>query len=468
MNKLKVLVADDDEKILFAFKSLLRKDGYKSITARNGNEAYNKTIKLKPDVVFLDIRMPNTDGLETLDKIKKIQPALPVIVITGHGTMQTAVKAIQQGAFDYLTKPLDLNKVREVLKKASATTQESQLITTDQIHYADIVEKYELIGKSAHMQEVYKLIGSISTTPNTTPVLIVGESGTGKELVARSIHNNTVNAQEPFVAINCTAFPETLLESELFGFERGSFTGAHERKLGKFEIAGKGTIFLDEIGNLSLNLQQKLLRVIQYREFERIGGNAVIPIHARFIAATNVEISTEVREGRFREDLFYRLNVASVYLYPLRERKEDIPMLANYFLAKYNFGLKKSIRGFSDDAIKVLLSYSFPGNIREMENIIERAVMLSKQDVILSDSLRDFIRPVKRKPDTIPLSSDSFSEARSFVLNLFEKEFLNKILSQCRGNVSQAAKTSKMTRQNLQRLMKKHNISSKNYKSSSR
>jgi DNA-binding NtrC family response regulator len=468
MNKLKVLVADDDEKILFAFKSLLRKDGYKSITAGNGTDAYNKTINLKPDVVFLDIKMPNTDGLETLYKIKKLKPELPVIIITGHGTMQTAIKAIQQGAFDYLTKPLDLNKVREVLKKALTTTQESRQITTELVHYADIVEKYELIGKSAHMQEVYKLIGSISTTPNSTPVLIVGESGTGKELVARSIHNNSANASEPFVAINCTAFPETLLESELFGFERGSFTGAHERKLGKFEIAGNGTIFLDEIGNLSLNLQQKLLRVIQYREFERIGGNTVTPIQARFIAATNVEISSEVREGRFREDLFYRLNVAPVYLNPLRERKEDIPMLANYFLAKYNYGLKKSIRGFSDDAIRLLVSYSFPGNIREMENIVERAVMLSKQDVILSDSLRDFIQPVKHKPEEVPVISDSFSESRNYVLALFEKEFLNKILSQCNGNVSQAAKISKMTRQNLQRLMKKHNIISKNYKASSR
>jgi DNA-binding NtrC family response regulator len=467
MKKFKVLIADDDEKILFAFKTLLKKDGYKCITASNGLEAYKKTVSSNPDLIFLDIKMPQSDGIETLCRIKKDLPAIPVIIITGHGTMQTAVKAIQQGAFDYLTKPLDLNKVREVLRKALSSNRESFTLNSNQVHFADITEKYQLIGKSPHMQDVFKLIGSISTTPNTTPVLIVGESGTGKELVARAIHNNGKTSSEPFIAINCTAFPETLLESELFGFEKGSFTGANERKLGKFELAGSGTIFLDEIGNLSLNLQQKLLRVIQYREFERIGSNELIPISARFIAATNVEITNEVVEGRFREDLFYRLNVASVHLEPLRIRKDDIPVLANYFLAKYNDGLKKSIRGFSDDAIKLLASYSFPGNVRELENIIERAVMLCKSDVILASALQEFLHPVKQKVDSIPIITDSYSESRDYVLSLFEKEFLIQQLTKCHGNVSQTAKKAKMTRQNFQRIMKKHNLSSKNFKTKS-
>ncbi|MCX6150037.1 MAG: sigma-54 dependent transcriptional regulator [Ignavibacteriales bacterium] len=464
-NKATILIADDDEKILYAFRELLKKDGHKSLTAKNGVEVLEKFYAKKPDVIFLDIKMPLTDGLEILTEIKKDNPHVPVIVITGFGTMQTAVKAIQLGAFDYLTKPLDLSKVRDTIRKALFTLKEYKSVFVDQtIYNADIVEKYDLIGNSIRMQEVFKLIGSISTTTNTTPVLIVGESGTGKELVARAIHNNSANSTEPFIAINCTAFPETLLESELLGFEKGSFTGASDRKYGKFELAGSGTIFLDEIGTLSLNLQQKLLRIIQSREFERIGGNLVLPIKARFIAATNIDIVNEVRNGRFREDLFYRLNVASVYLTPLRHRKEDILQLANYFLAKYNYSLNKSIRGFSDETIRVLSEYPFPGNVRELENIIERAVMLSKGDVILADSLKEYLYPVNKSKDSIPITDENFSESRTYVLELFEIEFLNNLLSKYRGNVSLSAKASKMTRQNFQRLMKKHNITSKTFK----
>jgi len=316
------------------------------------------------------------------------------------------------------------------------------------------------------MQEVFKLIGSISTTPNSTPVLILGESGTGKELVARAIHNNGPHSSEPFIAINCTAFPETLLESELFGYEKGAFTGATDRKLGKFELSNSGTIFLDEIGNLSLNLQQKLLRVIQYRRFERIGGNEIIPISARFVAATNIDITADVRSGRFREDLFYRLNVASVYLTPLRERKEDIPLLSNYFLYKYNNRLKKSIRGFSEETLELLKNYSFPGNVRELENIIERAVMLSKSDIIFADSLHEYLTPLssKSKLPQIPIKNNNFSESRNHIIEIFEKEFLSNMLNKNKGNISHAAKDCGMTRQNLIRLMKKHNFDSKFFK----
>lgn len=459
MPRPKILIADDDEKILFAFSELFKNDGYKGIIARNGEEALQKVLTNNPDIIFLDVTMPRHGGLEVLSQIKSMRSCIPVIIITGFGTMQTAVKAIQLGAFEYLTKPLDLGKVRNVIKLALNSTKSPVAEIKDAIHFdSDIPERYELIGKSPHMQEVYKLIGSISTTPNTTSVLILGESGTGKELVARSIHNNSGSSREPFIAINCAAFPETLLESELFGYEKGAFTGAADRKPGKFEIARSGTIFLDEIGNLSLNLQQKLLPVLQSREFERVGGNEVLPVNARFIAATNVNVLDEVRKGNFRDDLFYRLNVANVTLSPLRERREDIPLLANYFLTKYNYHLKKSIKGFSDSAMNLLYYYSYPGNVRELENIIERTVMLTKTEVIIPENLNELFAPLSSKEINIPVISNVFSEARDYIIHLFEKEFLKEMLIKTRGNVTKASEISQMTRQNFLRLLKKHDI----------
>lgn len=463
--KTRIMIADDDEKILFAFMELFRRDNYTGIIARNGEEALTRSFIEKPDIIFLDITMPKFNGLDVLKDIKSTDPQIPVIIITGFSTMQTAIKAIQLGAFEYLTKPLDLTRIREIIKKAVATKRSTVAPFKDQIQYdAQIVEKYELIGKSPQMLEIYKMIGSISVTPNHTSVLITGESGTGKELIARAIHNNCANADEPFVAINCAAFPETLLESELFGYERGAFTGAADRKLGKFEIARAGTIFLDEISNLSLNLQQKLLRVIQNREFERVGGNEIIPVEARFIAATNIEIAPEIKKGNFREDLFYRLNVANVNLPPLRDRREDISLLANYFLAKYNYHLKKAIKGFSDGAMQLLNSYDYPGNVRELQNLIERAVMLAKTDIILPDALKELINPVSREAYSLPIISEDFSKSKEHILNLFEKEFITGLLIKNMGNVTKAARNSNMTRQNFLRMMKKHDIRAEAYR----
>lgn len=463
--KPKILIADDDESILFAFTTLFRNDNYPGIIARDGEEALEKASTEEPDIVFMDITMPRLDGLEALKELKQRYPALPVIIITGVGTMQTAVKAIQFGAFDYLTKPLEIGKIREVIRRAYLSSQTSPVPAEKTMHYdADILERYEIIGNTPQMQDVFKMIGAISTTPNYTPVLIIGESGTGKELVARAIHNNGQNSQEPFIAINCTAIPETLLESELFGYEKGAFTGAADRKVGRFEAAKCGTIFLDEISNLSLNLQQKLLRVLQQREFERVGGLETIPVNARFIAATNTAIASEVKKGNFREDLFYRLNIAVVYLSPLRERKDDLPALANYFLAKYNFHLKKQVKGFSDHAMKLLTGYDYPGNVRELENIIERAVMLAKGDVILSEHLSEITYPSVEKTYSVPIISDSFSESRDHVLQLFEKEFVRTLLSKTHGNVSRASQLSGMTRQNFQRLMKKYELRSEDFR----
>lgn len=466
MSKPTVLIVDDDPKILFAFREVLRKDGYKSILAKNGEDALQKIALKHPSMVFMDITMPKLNGLEVLREMKTQNHRIPVVIITGYGTMQTAIKAMQLGAFEYLTKPLDVGMIRELARKALASTRHSEQVTQrSPLQSTEMTDRYILIGNSAPMQAVYKLIGSISTTSNHTTVLILGESGTGKELVARTIHNAGPNALEPFVPINCTALPEPLLESELFGHEKGAFTGATERKLGKFEMAQKGTIFLDEIGNLSPHLQQKLLRVLQEREFERLGGNNSIRVEARFIVATNRDLEAEMKNGNFREDLFFRLKVVTVNLPPLRERKEDIPHLVNYFLLKYNGELKKSISGFSDEAMALLQTYDYPGNVRELENLIERAVMLTKGNIILPDALREPALQSATKSVSLPITSHNFHKSRTELLNMFERQFVSELLRYYRGNVTTAAKASNMTRQNFQRLMAKHGIHAKTFRS---
>ena len=465
MNSATVMIVDDDPKILFAFRQFLGKEGYKSVSARDGEDALKKITTKNPDVVFLDVTMPKIDGLEVLKRMKEQKRPIPVIIITGYGTMQTAIKAVQLGAFEYLTKPLDVAKIREVTLKALANTRTLEISRHQYVYGGEMVERYELIGNSRAMQDVYKLIGSISTTPNHTSVLILGESGTGKELVARAIHKTGANADQPFIPINCTALPEPLLESELFGHEKGSFTGAVERKLGKFEVAQRGTIFLDEIGNLPPQLQQKLLRVLQEREFERLGGNSPLHVDARFIAATNRDIAAEVKKGTFREDLFFRLNVVTVTLPPMRDRKEDIPLLVNYFLKKYSDQLKKYIRGCSKDVMAILERRSYAGNVRELENLIERAVMLTKSDIILPDSLAEVTSLSMQKSASLPITRKAFSKSRKNILNNFERQYIAEQLTRCHGNVTEAAKTSRMTRQNFQRLMAKYRILAKTFRS---
>ena len=456
MNNLKILIVDDDEKIIFAFREVFLKDGHFCIEAKDGIVALDKIEKDKPDLVFMDITMPECDGLETLKKIKTKNSALPVIIITGQGTMQTAISAMQLGAFQYLMKPLSVKTIREEIKKVEDSLKDSHINSME--FHADFSDRHQLVGNSPDMHQVYKMIGSVSTTTNHTSVLIYGETGTGKELVARAIHNNSPNAKEPFIAINCTALPETLLESELFGHERGAFTGALERKIGKFEIAGKGTIFLDEVGDLSPQLQQKLLRVLQEREMERLGATQLIPVEARFIAATNQNLKNRIKEGFFREDLFYRLNVVIIKLAPLHKRKDDIPLLANFFLKKYCQRLKKNITGISNTALSLLQSYNFPGNVRELENIIERAVMLTSSNLLLPDAIGEIHHEKSKAALQLPLVSPDFTESRDYILDLFEKQFVVEQLTRHENNISAAAQASNMSRQNFHRLMTKHKI----------
>ncbi|MGC8595181.1 MAG: sigma-54-dependent transcriptional regulator [Candidatus Kryptoniota bacterium] len=455
--KHKILVIDDDDGIIFALRQLFTKDGYEVVTAQNASSGLQLIPFERPSLVFMDINMPGMNGLDTLKRMKEEYPDLPVIMITGFGTVETAVRAMQFGAFDYLTKPLDIRQLRKVVSEALVNIDNGSFsrYSAEPIK-AELTDNYELVGKSAQMQKIYKLIGSISTTPNSTPVLLLGESGTGKELVARAIHSYGPNKDEPFVAVNCTAVPETLLESELFGYEKGAFTGAGERKQGKFEIAGSGTIFLDEIGDLPVFLQQKLLRVLQERQFERLGGNEPVYVAARVIAATNRDISEEVNKGTFRKDLFYRLNVMVIHLPLLRERREDVPVLANYFLLKYSKRMRKKISGFSDDAMKMLNAYDYPGNVRELENIIERAVILSKLEVITPDLLRD-VSFYYDDGHKLPVVW-KFAEARKNAIDKFEIAFVKDALKRNRGNITAAARESGMTRQNFQRLVSKHRI----------
>jgi len=460
-----ILIVDDDQNIRFAFRKTFEKRKYKILTAASGKEALKVLKENAPSLIFMDIMMPGTDGLEILQKIKEAHTTIPVIIITGYGTMQTAMKAIKLGAYEYLTKPLDIDKVRLIADRALEMVRLREALDHIKERSFQDTEKYSLIGKSEWMQEVYKKMGAAAASPNSTNILIQGESGTGKELVARAIHNNSSHPQEPFVAVNCTALPDNLFESELFGYEKGAFTGAFERRIGLLERAGKGTIFLDEIGDLSIYLQQKLLRVLQEREYYRLGGTQALQVEARFIAATHHDLEEEVKAKRFREDLFYRLNVVIIQLPPLRERRNDIPLLANFFLQRYNQKLKKNIKLISNEAMEFLQNYDYPGNVRELENLIERAVILEKGDILSLNAIHGFANSPILIPHNSPsISSPIYQEARRAWLEEFEKRFIIERLKANKGNVTAAAREAQIQRQSFQRLMKKHHIKSSDFK----
>jgi DNA-binding NtrC family response regulator len=458
-----ILIVDDERTIRLAMKRVFEREGYRTALASDGREAIRSIGREEPSVVFLDVAMPGMDGLETLQRIKEMRAHLPVVIMTGFGSMETAIRAVQLGAYDYITKPLDLNQVRTITRRAMETVRlkdEIRSLKTRLDHGAPPEDRFRIVGEDPKMQAVYKVIGTVTTTPNTTNVLITGESGTGKELVARAIHNSGPSRDEPFVAVNCTVLPETLLESELFGHERGAFTGATERKLGKFEAARAGTIFLDEIGDISVSLQKKLLRVLQEREFERLGGNELIPVRARFVASTNRDLEAEVSAGGFREDLYYRLNVISIRLPPLRERREDIPLLCEHFLRKYNRRFGKSIEGISAEVMDRLMASPFPGNIRELENIIERGVAMEPGNMLLPSSLPASMRTGAGREGGVPIPVTSLvlEEARRDVLRLFEARYLEELLRATRGNVSKAAEKAGVDRRTIQRMAKRAGI----------
>jgi DNA-binding NtrC family response regulator len=462
-----ILVVDDDAKIRFAFKKTLEAQGVGTIMASNGREALKKVDEDEFSAVFLDISMPELGGLEALEEIRKNRPELPVIMITGYGTMQTAIRAMQLGAFDYLTKPLDIDKVRIAAQRAIEMTEMRQQITDLQRKLQEQKERRGtgLIGNNSLMQEVYKKIGLVSTTPNETTVLIMGETGTGKELVARAIHESSESRDEPFQAINCTVLPENLLESELFGHEKGAFTGADRSKPGKFELAQNGTLFLDEIGDMPESLQKKLLRVIQERSFERLGGNESIPLYGRIIAATHRDLTAAIQRGEFREDLYYRLNVIEIVLPPLREKRDDIPLLVHHFLGKYNERFAKNISDIDDVVLESFSRYDFPGNVRELTNLMERDMALERGSVLTAQSFPAQLFDSRGgKSLDIPVIDSNFTSAKQAVIEAFERKFLHERLIETQGNISEAARLSGIERQSFHRLMEKYNLSAEEYR----
>lgn len=402
----RVLVADDERLMAEMLEEMLRADGMLVETAHTGKEALEKFRSRDFDLVLLDLRMPEMHGLQVLQEMKKEDPNIPVIVITAYGSVDNAVEALKIGAYDFITKPFKIEELRNAVARA---LEVEQLRREKEYLLSELQEEFRfegVIGESPKMKEVMRMAQLVAKTDAT--VLICGESGTGKELLARSIHYQSNRRDRPFVVVNCGAITETLLESELFGHEKGAFTGAYTRKPGKFELADGGTLFLDEIGEMSPAMQVKLLRVLQERTFERVGGTTSITVDVRIIAATNRDLKKAVREGTFREDLYYRLNVIPIYLPPLRERKEDLPLLCDYLIARHCRKLHKKIRGISPQAMRILRKYHWPGNIRELDNVLERAIILTQDDVIGVDDLQIFEAPEEHRWKTLKEVEDEY------------------------------------------------------------
>ncbi len=379
----KLLIVDDDSSLREFLEIFLAKEGYRVDSAETADEALEKVKKDSYDLVITDVRMPGMDGVELLRQLKTLDAGLPVVLITAFASLDAAVDAMKEGAWDYLTKPFKIEELREVIENALSSRQDTAIKAVDtkkRIYRLD-----NMVASSPSMLKIFQLVQRVASSPSS--VLITGESGTGKELVARALHNLSDRKDKPFVVVNCGGIPENLLESELFGHKKGAFTGADRDKLGLFALANGGSIFLDEIGELPLTLQVKLLRVVQQRSLTPVGGTTPVDVDCRIIAATNRNLEKEVMEGNFREDLYYRLNVIHIRIPPLRERKEDIPLLVQYFLDKYAKLHGKQVQGISSFALKALMEYPFPGNVRELENIIERSIALSTSSLVLPESL---------------------------------------------------------------------------------
>ena len=457
MSTTKILVADDDRNIRYAFRELLKADGIEVLEAADGREALATMEQELPDLLFLDVAMPELDGLAVLEKLKERGSAVPVIVITAFSTMETAIRAVRAGAYEYLTKPLDVNKIRLLVRRCLDERRMRSELDRLRRKLPATGDLYELVGNSAAMERVYKTIGAVAATPNLTNVLIVGESGTGKELVARQIHQWGAHPEMPFVPINVTVLPDTLIESELFGHEKGAFTGATSGKPGKFEQTGEGSIFLDEIGDLSLNLQHKLLRVLQEREYVRLGGLDCQQVQARFIAATHDDIEQKVADKAFREDLYFRLNVVTIHLPPLRMRKGDIPLLVHHFISKFAAQMKRSEPCLAPETMELLCQLDWPGNVRELENTLSRAMVMARGDYLLPS---DFATPESSRADRVdpPIPHHNLKRARRLLIDAFERKFVEQRLKETGGNVTKAAERSGINRQSFQRLMLKHGI----------
>jgi len=422
----KILVVDDDSLLRDFLGETLNRSGYRVDLASTGEEALEKIKREDYDVILSDVRMPNMDGMELLKTTRDFLPDAKVVMMTAYGTVQNAVEAMKLGAFHYVMKPFSIDEIELVLKRA---LDHKQLLLENKLLRSEVLGKYRfenIVGKSPQMQEIFELVETVADTKAT--VLITGESGTGKELIAKAIHYNSPRQEGPFIRINCAALPEGLVESELFGHEKGSFTGAIRQSRGRFELADRGTLLLDEISEISLHLQGKLLRVLQEREFERVGSGVSIQVDVRIIATSNRNLNRLIEKGKFRKDLFYRLNVVPIHIPPLRERREDIPALAEHFLRKYNLENNRQIEGISQKVFEMFLEYFWPGNVRELENFIERAVVTAKGKIL---NPRDFPRELtfgKIRPptDEIRVGSTIYEAERKLILKTLKVQGGNR------------------------------------------
>jgi two-component system NtrC family response regulator len=453
MDKSKILIAEDEKPQRDLLEGFLKKEGFSVEAVANGREALGKVERDFFDIILLDYKMPELDGLHTLREIRKLYPDLPVVMMTAYGTVETAVASMKEGALDYLTKPIDLDELLLIFHKV---IERSQLIQENKALKAQLQERYtfsNIIYGSPKMEEVIGLVARVA--PSQATVLIRGESGTGKELIANAIHFASPRSQMPLIKVNCSAIPETLLESELFGHEKGAFTGATQRRIGRFEEASGGTIFLDEIADLSPGTQVKLLRILQEKEFQRLGSNQTLKTDVRVMAATNQNLEEAMKKSLFREDLYYRLNVITIPLPPLRERREDIPQLIDYFLKKYSKVNQKSISDISKEARSLLLRHSYPGNVRELENLIERAVVLCRGEVITTQDLPFHLQEGKSEID-FQKKEKSLPES----LEEIEKDLIIKALRQHQGIQTRAAESLGISERVLRYKIKKYGIRS--------
>jgi two-component system, NtrC family, response regulator AtoC len=455
----KILVIDDEANLRKVLAAMLRRDGFDVTVAADGEQGLAEFNKNGADIVVTDLVMPKAGGMEVLRAVNAANPDVPVIIITAHGTVDSAVEAIKAGAFDYVTKPFDQAELSAVIAKAAKAHDVAQRSVR-----ADAKARAAIIGESPQLQEVFKIIDKVADTPST--VLINGESGTGKELIASALHGASSRRDKPFIKINCAAIPHNLLESELFGYERGAFTGAVTSKPGRFELADGGTLFLDEIGEIPVEMQVKLLRALQEGEFERVGGIKTTRVDVRLIAATNRDLQAEIEAGRFRKDLYYRLAVVPVVLPPLRERRTDIPMLAGHFVEKYNRKLNKKIESISDDAMALLQAYNWPGNIRELENLIERVLLFADGPSITAKDLPEPIRQGSGTPapalSAAPLEASTGEGGLKDIVRMkaaeLEKDLITKALEETGGNVTRAARLLQISRKSLQTKMKEFGL----------
>lgn len=470
----RILVADDEESMRWVLSKALKRKGFSVDLAKDGDEALRMIQSSNYDLAILDIKMPGLTGLDLLDQIRELRNELLVVIMTAEASMKNAVEAMKRGAYDYITKPFDLDVIDAIIEKIDKAREMTSQVS---LLKEELKDRYQLektiIGNSQAMREIYKTIGKVA--PSDITVLIQGESGTGKELIARAIHFNSKRLGKPFIAINCAAIPKELLESELFGFEKGAFTGAVERKLGKFEQANGGTIFLDEIGDMPLDLQAKILRVLQEKEITRTGGNQSISIDTRIVAATNQDLEDQVREKAFREDLFYRLNVVPIHLVALRERKEDIPLLVEYFLKKSCSEMELPQKQCTPDSLALLSSYNWPGNVRELENTIKRAVILSSDPLLTNDDFSGLKSHIASPARSEELSLEALVEMKlrsslgnlekmesgdlySFILEQMERPLIRFVLEKTRGNQVKAAEILGINRNTLRKKIQELDI----------